>query len=89
MKPEDLERLREFVANIKTNTEKALELLDEIGSPGRQCPYSPDAHCTKPENKTCPEIDCPVWTYKVLGREADQHIADNLKDYWKHIGNED
>ena len=85
----DLERFQEFIANIKANTEKALELINEIGGPDHQCPFSFEAKCTKPENKTCSEFDCPVWTYKVLGREADQHIADNLKDYWKYQGTED
>lgn len=76
----DLSRLLEFVAHIKANAQKALELIHEIDG-GRQCPYSPEARCTKTENKTCPEIDCQVWLDKVLGRETDQHIADNLKDY--------
>lgn len=62
----DLTRLLEFVAHIKANAEKALELLDEFDRAGRQCPYSPGARCTKPENMICPEIDCKVWLEKVL-----------------------
>lgn len=29
---------------------------------GAPCDYDGQAKCTRPSDKTCPEIDCPVWT---------------------------
>jgi hypothetical protein len=56
-------RLKAQIEAAKEIRERAARELNShrVVSEGLACPFSPTATCSKPECRTCAEVDCQVW----------------------------